>query len=182
MDPLLQEQRTVPPDEPRSAAARFDPTDAELYERLAPELIHFATTLVGPSGAEDLLATGVLNALTSPRWPAIDNKRAYLYRCLVNEAHKQRRSTSRRLEREVRSARRTVDDPGDRGRGAGPGVLDPTILDALRQLTVRQRAVIYLTYWSDLTPKQVGTALDSSLRTVERDLTNARTRLEELLS
>lgn len=167
----------MPPDEPRSDAADFDASDAELYERLAPELIHFATTLVGPSGAEDLLATGVLDALTSPRWKAIENKRAYLYRCLVNEAHKQRRSTSRRLEREVRSARRTVDD-----RGGGPAVVDPTILDALRRLTVRQRAVIYLTYWSDLTPKQVATALDSSLRTVERDLTNARTRLEELLS
>ncbi len=172
----------MPPDETRSDAADFDASDAELYERLAPELIHFATTLVGPSGAEDLMATGVLNALTSPRWTAIDNKRAYLYRCLVNEAHKQRRSTSRRLEREVRSARRSVDDRSGGGTGGGSAVLDPTILDALRRLTVRQRAVIYLTYWSDLTPKQIATALDSSLRTVERDLTNARTRLEELLS
>ena len=179
MDPLLGEQRPVPPDEPHDErhddAAAFDASDAELYERLAPELIHFATTLVGPSAAEDLLAVGVLNALTSPRWPAIDNKRAYLYRCLVNEAHKQRRSTSRRLEREVRTAQRSVGDDG-------PSVLDPTILDALRHLTVRQRAVVYLTYWSDLTPKQVAATIDSSLRTVERDLTNARTRLEELLS
>lgn len=179
MDPLLPEQRPVPPDEPhherQPGAATFDASDAELYERLAPELIHFATTLVGPSGAEDLLAIGVLNALTSPRWAAIDNKRAYLYRCLVNEAHKQRRTTSRRLEREVRSVGRPSD-------GNAPGGLDPSVLDALRQLTVRQRAVVYLTYWSDLTPKQVATALDSSLRTVERDLTNARTRLEELLS
>ncbi len=176
MDPLLEEQHPVPPDEPTAEAVSFAPTDAELYKRLAPELMHFATTLVGPSGAEDLLATGVLNALTSPRWLAIDNKRAYLYRCLVNEAHKQRRTTSRRLEREIRVASCASRDGED---FAG---LDPTMLEALRQLTVRQRAVIYLTYWSDLTPKQVATALNSSLRTVERDLTTARTRLEGLLS
>lgn len=170
----------MPPDRSESAAT-FDTSDADLYERLAPELTHFATTLVGPSGAEDLLATAVMNALTSPRWPAIDNKRAYLYRCLVNEAHKQRRSTSRRLEREVRTTRRATAG-GVTDAGPDRAALDPTVLDALRQLTVRQRAVIYLTYWSDLTPKQVATTLDSSSRTVERDLANARTRLEELLS
>jgi len=60
--------------------------------------------------------------------------------------------------------------------------IDPTVLAALRQLTIRQRAVIYLTYWCDLSQRQVAETLDSSLRTVERDLTAARARLEELLS
>lgn len=176
----------MPPDRPEhpnrrdDGAVMFDTSDADLYERLAPELTHFATTLVGPSGAEDLLASAVVKALASPRWRAVDNKRAYLYRCLVNEAHNQRRSTSRRMEREVRTANRSVVDDGSTG--FDRVVLDPTVLDALRRLTVRQRAVIYLTYWSDLTPAQVATTLDSSLRTVERDLTTARTRLEELLS
>jgi RNA polymerase sigma factor (sigma-70 family) len=55
-------------------------------------------------------------------------------------------------------------------------------MDALRSLTVRQRAVIYLTYWDDLAPADIATTLDTSLRTVERDLNSARTRLEETLS
>lgn len=180
-DPLLEEQESVPDASnaqsetgPADGAA-FGPSDATLYAQVAPELIRFASTLVGPSGADDLFATAVVNAMTSPRWPAVANQRAYLYRCVVNEAQKQRRSTDRRLAREVRVAER----PDSELRTVG---LDPSVLAALRRLTVRQRAVIYLTYWSDLTPKQVAETLESSLRTVERDLTTARTRLEEMLS
>jgi len=55
-------------------------------------------------------------------------------------------------------------------------------LAALKRLSVRQRAVIHLTYWADLSPRQVAETLDTSLRTVERELTKARTRLEEILS
>lgn len=181
MDPLLDQQDPVPhPADARRGEsndhrASFAPSDAALYAQVAPELIRFAATLVGPSGAEDLFSTAVVNAFTSSRWPAVANQRAYLYRCVVNEAHKQRRTTDRRLAREIRVAERPATD-------IGAGGLDPSVLAALRRLTVRQRAVIYLTYWSDLTPKQVADTLDSSLRTVERDLTTARTRLEELLS
>ncbi len=53
---------------------------------------------------------------------------------------------------------------------------------ALKTLTVRQRAVIHLTYWADLAPQVVADTLDTSLRTVERELATARTRLGEELS
>lgn len=148
-------------------------SDAELYERLAPELIRFATTLVGPADAEDLLGSAVIKAITAPAWGRIDNKRAYLYRILVNEAHSTRRSRTRRRNREVRMYRR--DDFEHE-------LVDPSLMRALRTLSVRQRAVIHLTYWVDLAPAQVAATLDMSLRTVERDLTNARTLLEDLLS
>jgi len=42
--------------------------------------------------------------------------------------------------------------------------------------------VIHLTYWADLTPQQVADTIGTSQRTVERELTNARTRLETMLS
>ena len=58
----------------------------------------------------------------------------------------------------------------------------PDVLAALKRLSVRQRAVIHLTYWADLTPQQVADTIGTSLRTVERELTNARTRLETMLS
>ena len=164
-----------PSNDPLEAAWRFSPSDTALYEQLAPELIRFAATLVGPSGAEDLFAAAILGAFASPRWPAVADQRSYLYRCVVNHAHKQRRSTVRRLAREVRLAERPTTELGATG-------IDPTVLAALRQLTIRQRAVIYLTYWCDLSQRQVAETLDSSLRTVERDLTAARARLEELLS
>lgn len=149
-------------------------TVEELYVRLAPELIRFATSLVGPSQAEDLLGSTVAKAIASTRWDRIDNKRAYLYRMLVNEAHKSRRSAGRRFERELRVVHR---DAVEMERG-----LDPDVLAALKRLSVRQRAVIHLTYWADLTPAQVADTIGTSLRTVERELTNARTRLETMLS
>lgn len=167
--------------EPGDSEPRVEPvamvaeeTDEELYVRLAPELIRFATSLVGPSDAEDLLATTVTKAISSSRWSRVENRRAYLYRMLVNEAHKSRRTASRRQQREIRVADR---DAIETERG-----LDPDVLRSLKRLSARQRAVVYLTYWADLAPHQVADILDTSLRTVERDLTNARTRLEQLLS
>jgi RNA polymerase sigma factor (sigma-70 family) len=152
----------------------FVESDEGLYARLSPELIRFATSLVGPSEAEDLFAAAVIKAISSSAWPRVDNRRAYLYRTLVNEAHKSRRTTSRRLQREIRVVH---GDAMEMERG-----LDPDVLASLKRLSVRQRAVIHLTYWADLTPRQVAETLDTSLRTVERELTSARTRLGEMLS
>ena len=149
-------------------------TVEELYVNVAPELIRFAVTLVGPSDAEDLLGSAVAKAIASTSFDRADNKRAYLYRMLLNEAHKSRRSTGRRLNRELRVMRR---DAIEMERG-----LDPDVLAALKRLSVRQRAVIHLTYWADLAPQQVADTIGTSLRTVERELTNARTRLEAILS
>ncbi len=79
-------------------------SDAEVYRKYADELIRFCAALVGPSGAEDLLATAVVKALAAPRWAEVENKRAYLYRVVLNEASRVRRDTARRLERELRTA------------------------------------------------------------------------------
>ena len=156
------------------AVSKDAESDGELYARLAPELIRFATSLVGPADAEDLLGSTMVKALTSEHWRRASNRRAYLYRMLVNEAHKSRRSSSRRRKRELRVARRDAAELELN--------LRADVLAALHRLTVRQRAVIYLTYWVDLSPQQVAETLDTSLRTVERELTDARIRLEELLS
>lgn len=148
--------------------------DALVYERLAPELIRFATGLVGPSDAEDLLATSVIKAISARAWPSIENKRAYLYRVLTNEASKSRRAAVRRQHREI--------DAIERQPAAVVWGNDPDVFAALRRLRARQRAVIHLTYWADQSPQQIADTLDTSLRTVERELTNARSRLEQLLS
>ena len=148
-------------------------SDAEVYRKYADELIRFGAALVGPSGAEDLLAGSVLRAIASPRWPEVENKRAYLYRVLFNEAGRARRDATRRMERELRAA------PGERMDGAP---VDRDVIAALLRLSVRQRAVVFLTYWADLPPAEIAALLDSSLRTVERELSAAKGRMEELLS
>lgn len=44
--------------------------DAEFYEKYAAELVHFANTLVGPSGAEDLLVDTIVTVFASAAWPS----------------------------------------------------------------------------------------------------------------
>jgi DNA-directed RNA polymerase specialized sigma24 family protein len=119
-------------------------SDAEVYRKYADELIRFCSALAGPSGAEDLLATAFVKALATPRWAAVDNKRAYLYRVVLNEAVRARRDTSRRLEREARTSVTEA---------VHSSAADVDVIAALVRLSVRQRAVVFLTYWADLPPK-----------------------------
>jgi len=148
-------------------------SDAEVYEKHAGELIRFAVALAGPSGAEDVVAAAVLRAMSAPRWQVIDNRRAYLFRVVFNEAVRVRRSTDRRLRRELRAADRESVE-------AFP--VDRDVIAALACLTVRQRAVVYLTYWADLGAMDVAGLLGISQRSVQRDLTSGRRKLKELLS
>jgi RNA polymerase sigma factor (sigma-70 family) len=58
---------------------------------------------------------------------------------------------------------------------------DVDVLEALRRLSVRQRAVVYLRYWMDLPVREVAEVLGVAPRSVERDLTAARRRVKELM-
>ena len=51
----------------------------------ADELTHFATGIIGPDDASDVVSTAVLRSFTSPSWPGVANHRAYLYRAVLNE-------------------------------------------------------------------------------------------------
>ena len=147
-------------------------SDTEIYRRLAPELIRFATALVGPADAPDVLSTAFMKAIAAPGWPMVDNHRAYLYRAVLNVAHTHRRRRFQRRDLEARTA-------------SGPHWdlpnLHPHVRDAVLRLSVRQRAVIVLTYWSDLDPPTVATHLGISEGAVRRHLARARARLREAL-
>lgn len=147
-------------------------TDADLYEALAPELIRFASALVGPGDAADVLSTAVVKALASPTWPRVENRRAYLYRAVFNAARTHQRRTRQRFDREARTARGLQWDLPN---------LDPHVRAAVLDLSLRQRAVIVLTYWSDLDPVAVGRHLGISEGSVRRHLARARARLREVL-
>lgn len=156
------------------------PADAEIYRKYADELVRFASGLVGPSGAEDVVANAVLRAISGSQWSRVDNQRAYLYRAVLNEAHSQHRSTTRRLNREIRAFQRDVPNGVAVSRSDTSNV-DFDVLIALRRLSERQRAVIHLTYWADLPVTDIASLLGLPTRTVERELSRARTRLEAML-
>lgn len=150
----------------------MDEADAQIYRKYADELVCFATVLAGPDLAEDILADAVLRVFSSPAWKGVSNRRAYLYRAVLHEALHAKRSIDRRLRREAAAA--NTSQPGS-------PFDERDVIDALRRLTVRQRAVVYLTYWVGAEGAEIARGLGVSLRTVERELATARRRLEVLL-
>ena len=149
--------------------------DAELYGRVAPELIRFATALVGRVDAPDVLSGAVVKALATPGWPTVVNRRAYLYRAVFNEAQTWLRRAGQRSILEARAVRAAGVD-----RWELP-TLRPDVRAAVAGLSVRQRAVIVLTYWADLDPRSVAEWLGISEGSVRRHLARARARLREVL-
>lgn len=158
---------------PRHLKGTMPQRDAEIYGKHADELIRFASVLVGPSAAEDVVADAVSRSFRSAAWPSVQNHRAYLFRATLNAAQQASRADWRRARRD----RCLVQDP-DRHDGVHVRI---EVLDAMRRLTPRQRAVIFFTYWQDLECEEVAALMGTSTRTVQRELTAARRRLEVLL-
>jgi RNA polymerase sigma factor (sigma-70 family) len=148
-------------------------TDAELYAAHAAELVRFATVLVGPDGADDLVAGAVLKAFSSRGWPMVEQRRAYLFQTVLNEARQAGRATVRRERRERIAAEPELRDP--------PNVR-PEVLAAMRTLDPRQRAIVFFTYWQDRTPGEIADELGITARTVQRELAAAREQLTRRLS
>lgn len=147
--------------------------DAAIYRRHADELTRYATVLVGPADAADVVVDGVLAAFGSPAWPMVVHQRAYLYRAVYTSALSMRRRDGRRARREAAA-------------GALPHAteLPESSIDAhraLARLSAQQRAVVFLTYWEDLTPAQVADVLDVGEGTVRKQLARAREHLRRIL-
>ncbi len=147
-------------------------TNEEIYRKHADELVRFATGLVGPVDAPDVVTDACLAAFRSSRWGEITNHRAYLYRSVLNTARNHHRGTLRRRVRELKAAGETTSYPVE---------VDVDVLAAVDRLSVQQRAAVVLTYWEDLTPVQVATRLGVSEGSVKRQLARARSRLKEFL-
>lgn len=154
----------------------IDATEAAeaLYIRHADELMRFATSLVGPSDAADLVSVAFVGAMSSGALAAATQPRAYLYRCVLNAARSDARSAGRRHRREQRDASRSSTTiPGPEA--------DPEVWAALGNLSERQRAVVYLTYWMDLSPESIAELLDLSTGSVKKHLDRGRTALRSTL-
>ncbi len=146
--------------------------NAEIYGKHADDLVRFATGLVGPADAPDVVADAVIRALSSRSWPAVQNHRAYLTRAVLNEARMHHRSTLRRRAREARAA---ADDV------TYDTVPRPEVLAQVARLSLRQRAVVVLTYWDDLDQRAIADRLGISAGSVRRHLARAHAKLRRLL-
>jgi hypothetical protein len=61
-----------------------DEHDAEFLEKHADELTRFATAVVGPTDAPDVVSGAFLHCVVSRRWPTVSDRRAYLYRAVLS--------------------------------------------------------------------------------------------------
>lgn len=147
-------------------------SDAETYEKYACELVRFATGLVGPTDAADVVADAFVRVLGSGSWPDVDEERAYLYRAVLNEVRMRHRSAMRRRVREINAADREAVPEFE---------VRPEVLEAMSVLSSRQRAAVVLTYWEDLTPKEVARRLGVSEGSVRRHLARGRAKLREVI-
>lgn len=136
-----------------------------IWRKHKDDLVRYATALVGPSDAEDVVSTVVTKALRCGGLERFDDARAYLFRAVLNESRRRRRP-----------AWRHVDPPVE-----PPAEPRPEVLEAVLALPVRQRAVTYLVYWQDASLAEAAHLMGVGTGTVKRYLHLAREKLREVL-
>lgn len=147
-------------------------TNRQLYERYGEAVTRFATSLVGPADAADVVHNAVASLIAKDSLASADNPKALLYRAVLNHARSFQRSAFRRRRREQRFADGVVAiDP----------VVEPEVARAVISLSPQQQACVFLTYWEDMSPSQVSERLGIAEGTVKYHLAQARSRLREVL-
>jgi len=159
-------------DRPRSYGRSIWPGTGRDIQFARPRADAFATGLVGRQDAEDVFSQAMTKALGAPKFPTVDNPRAYLYRAVFNEANTWRRRLTMRRSAEAKTyVDKAVETPIPR----------PEVMAAVLSLSTRQRAAVILTYWIDLDIAGVAERLGSSEGAVRRHLARARARLRRIL-
>ena len=153
------------------------PSDTELYRAHADELTRYATVLVGPDDAPDVVTDAVLAAFGSSGWRDVEHPKAYLYRAVLNTAKSRYRSGGRRRRRDHLYS--VQPNPVPQPQTAVDQAVD--VRRALSVLSTQQRAVVYLTYWEDQRPSDIATTLDVREGTVRKQLARARAQLRKVI-
>jgi len=147
----------------------------DFFRATWPRLFRTAYAVAGDAaGAEDALQAAYARAYASwGRVVAADHPEAYVRRMVVNEIIGERRRGWWRRERPVA-------EPELAGRVESPevGVADrQAVWAAVQALPVRQRAVIVLRYYEDLSEREIAAVLGCSPGTVKSQASAALTNL-----
>jgi RNA polymerase sigma-70 factor (sigma-E family) len=151
----------------------------DVYAALWPRLVRTAYAVSGDLGvAEDAVQTAFAKAYRSwRRISGLEAPEAYLRRMAVNEVLNDRRLARRRHE--VTSA-----EPPERSAigPADPALPDDELWRAVTSLPPRQRAVLVLRYYEDLSEQQIAEILGCRPGTVKSQasaaLASLRSRLD----
>jgi RNA polymerase sigma-70 factor (ECF subfamily) len=139
----------------------------------APAAVRFATAVVGPVDAHDVTTSAFLRVTSQPGWSDIEHFDRYLIRAVRNEAQNLYRQRRRRWQRDLLAVRpeASIDS-----------LPDVDLLRAVASLSVRQRSVVFLAYWQDMTEAEIAETLDVTRSTVHRTLARARNALRKALT
>ena len=146
-------------------------SDAKAYQELRFELTRFATALIGPSEAEDVVADVVVRVLERPGGLAgLKDPRPYLVKAIINEARSRFRKRQRFDDRPVRLE---ADSPQADYRDQ--------LVEVVSLLPPRQRAATFLVYWEGHTSVSAAELMGCRPATVRRYLHLAHRKLEEMI-
>jgi RNA polymerase sigma-70 factor (sigma-E family) len=161
------------------APAEDEPTLEALYSAHRLRLVRLAVLLVDDQGSAEDVVQDAFAALHA-RWPRLHDPHralAYLTTSVVNG--------SRSVLRRRRTARAYV--PPHEPPGASPEAElllaeeQRELLAAVRRLPERQRQVLVLRYWSDLSEAQIAETLGLSRGGVKSTASRALDHLEQIL-
>jgi len=140
-----------------------------------PELLRFGHALTGnPHAAADLVQDALERTMLA--WPRVEKQgdpEGYVRRIMVNRNI----SIWRRHRRET-LVLEIPEDPGRRG-SAEPAMRDLALWDRIRALPPRQRTVIVLRYYEDMSEAQIASLMGSSVGTVKSQASRALATLRK---
>jgi RNA polymerase sigma-70 factor (ECF subfamily) len=146
--------------------------DEDLWRRHRDELLRFATALVGPNDAHDVVADAFIRCTKAIGSVDVAKRRAYLYRAVSNQATSHHRASGRRWRRElatvVASAVPAPENFHD-------------VRTAVMRLSVRQRAVVYFVYWQGAPITEAAATLGLSVSSARQHLERAHGQLRKAL-
>ena len=137
------------------------------------ELVRFATLLVGPDDATDVVSEVVTTTIARRSLDGVENIRAYWFRAVLNTAADWHRTKRRRWRREDRFVLSEL--------SVSDTMPSADARSLLASLSPQQKAVIFLTYWHDWPPSRIAEVLEVSEGTVRKQLARAREQLREVL-
>jgi RNA polymerase sigma-70 factor (sigma-E family) len=166
----------------QSTAAQLDPSFEQFVLDRSPKLLRTAYLLIGDRGlAEDLLQTALLR--TALRWRrAADHPEAYVRQVLLNLTRDHWRRAKRRVAEQSE-----FDESVDRvhhgeTRDHATAVVDrDVVLRAVAALPQRQREVVVLRFFGDLSVTDTANAMRASEGTVKSYTSRALTQLRASL-
>lgn len=160
-------------------AADEDSSFAAVFNEHHRPAVRLAYLLTGDAyQAEDIVSEAFTKVYVQWRKGAVRDVGPYLRRAVANQANSKLRR--RYLERRE-AGRRTGDERGVRYVDDQAADHD-TVWQAIQQLPDRQRQVVVLRYYEDLSEADMAEVLGISPGTVKSSLSRGLARLEELLS